>query len=144
VDDTPVQLVKPQTFMNRSEAAIRHVLADAALDPRHDLLVLVDEAALPLGRYRLRARGSHGGHRGLESVEEAVGSREYARLRIGVGPQPPTQPMEDYVLEEFTTGELAVLRDLLPLLCEAVTCWVTDGVEVAMNRYNRRPPPAPD
>jgi PTH1 family peptidyl-tRNA hydrolase len=141
VDGTPVQLLKPQTFMNRSGGAVRHLVADPEFDARRDLLILVDEAALPLGTYRLRPRGSNGGHRGLESVETAVGSREYARLRIGVGPQPATQLMEDYVLEEFTGAELAALRDLLPALCDAVTCWVTEGIEVAMNRFNRRPRP---
>lgn len=142
VAGTPVRLIKPLTYMNRSGSALRSLLSDADFDPPRDLLVLVDEAALPLGRFRLRARGSHGGHRGLESVELALGSREYARLRIGVGPQPPEQPLEDYVLERFAKDELEVLRDLLPELCEAVTCWVTDGTEVAMNRFNRRRRPA--
>jgi PTH1 family peptidyl-tRNA hydrolase len=142
VEGTPVRLIKPLSFMNRSGPALRWLLEDAGFHPPSDLLVLVDEAALPLGRFRLRARGSHGGHRGLESVELALGTREYARLRIGVGPQPPTQPLEDYVLEPFAQDELEALSDLLPELCQAVTCWVSEGIEVAMNRFNRRRRPA--
>jgi PTH1 family peptidyl-tRNA hydrolase len=142
VEGRSVRLIKPLAYMNRSGPALRLLLGDADFDPAHDLLVLVDEAALPLGSFRLRARGSHGGHRGLESVELALGTREYARLRIGVGPQPPAEPLEAYVLERFARDELEVLRDLLPELCQAVTCWVTEGIEVAMNRFNRRRRPA--
>ena len=139
-----VALIKPQTYMNRSGAAIRPLLADSEFDASRDLLVVTDDAALPLGTFRLRARGSHGGHRGLESVEHALRSRDYARLRIGVGPQPETMPMEDYVLEEFTDAELDDLLTLLPTVGEAVACWVTEGIGPAMNTFNRRPrPPEP-
>jgi len=138
VGDAAVALIKPQTYMNRSGAAVRLLLTEPDFDPTHHLLVVTDDAALPLGTFRLRARGSHGGHRGLESVEHALASREYARLRIGVGPQPAGVILEDYVLEEFADAELEELGKLLPELCDAVTCWVTDGVAVAMNRYNKR------
>lgn len=145
VGDVSVALIKPHTYMNRSGAAIRPLLAEPEFDAARQLLVVTDDAALPLGTFRLRARGSHGGHRGLESVEHALGSRGYARLRIGVGPQPASMLMEDYVLEEFSDAELAELAELLPVLGDAVSCWVTDGIGVAMNRFNRRPrPPQPE
>ena len=130
--------------MNRIGAAIRPLLADPEFAAARDLLVVTDDAALPLGTFRLRARGTHGGHRGLESVEHALRSRDYARLRIGVGPQPATMPMEDYVLEEFTDAELDELLTLLPTMGDAVACWATEGIGPAMNRFNRRPqPPEP-
>lgn len=139
VEDTPVLVVKPQTYMNRSGAALRPLLDEPDFDPARHLLILTDDAAIPLGTLRLRARGSHGGHRGLESVETALGSREYCRLRIGVGPQPSGLLMEDYVLEEFSSAELDEIQTLMPTLCDAVTCWITQGIEEAMNRFNRRP-----
>src|SRR5262249_39081645 len=100
---TAVQLVKPSTYMNRSGAVLGPLrAATLPLDPTVDLLVLVDEVALPLGRFRLRAKGSAGGHNGLKSIEGALHTQEYARLRIGVGPLPPEyDDMADYVLEPF-------------------------------------------
>jgi len=111
--------------------------AAGTLDPAVDLLVLVDEVALPLGRFRLRAKGSAGGHNGLKSIEGALRSQEYARLRIGVGPLPPEyEDMADFVLERFLRYEAAVLRPLLEPMTDAVSCWVADGIETAMNRFN--------
>jgi PTH1 family peptidyl-tRNA hydrolase len=125
--------------MNRSGDAMRPLLATSGFDPAHDLLVLVDDLALPLGSLRLRAKGSAGGHNGLESVEDALGSQEYARLRIGVGPLPEdVDDQADYVLANFEPEELTTLASLLPALVDAVECWLTEGVEAAMNRFNRR------
>lgn len=139
VGDAPVTVLKPQTYMNLSGEAIEPLLDRPDFHPAHHLLVLVDEAALPLGTFRLRARGSAGGHNGLESVEQALGSRAYARLRIGVGPVPEeVEDWADYVLAPFPRSEAAVLRDLLPEMMDAVECWVTDGIQRAMNRFNRK------
>jgi len=134
-----VELLKPQTFMNRSGAALAPLKARAGFDPTNDLLVLVDEAALPLGRFRLRARGSPGGHNGLKSIEGALRSSDYARLRIGVGPVPEGyDDLADYVLDRFEPSEMAELEALLDPMAEAVECWLTDGIDTAMNRYNRK------
>ncbi len=134
-----VLLVKPQTYMNLSGRAIRPLLREPGFAPDSDLLVLVDDKALPLGSFRLRAQGSAGGHRGLESVEEALGSRDYARLRIGVGPLPDdVDDWSDFVLAPFRPDELTVIEDLLPTLGEAVECWLDEGIHTAMNRFNRR------
>jgi len=125
--------------MNRSGAALAPLKARAGFDPATDLLVLVDEAALPLGRFRLRARGSPGGHNGLKSIEGSLRSSDYARLRIGVGPVPEGyDDLADYVLDRFEPSEMAELEALLDPMAEAVECWLTDGIDTAMNRYNRK------
>ena len=136
-----VRLVKPQTYMNLSGAALRPYLRREGWSAATDLLVVVDEAALPLGTYRVRANGSAGGHNGLKSIEGAVGSQQYARLRIGVGPPPGRERrggLADYVLDRFGKAEAAEIRELLPRLTEATEAWVSEGAEVAMNRFNRR------
>ena len=115
------------------------LLRSTNVEPSSELLVLVDDLALPLGTFRLRARGSAGGHNGLESVEEAIGSPEYARMRIGVGPLPDdVDDQSEFVLAPFEPQELSTLADLLPTLADAVECWLDDGIVVAMNRFNRR------
>ena len=133
-----VRVLCPTTYMNRSGAALAPLLADPGFDPAHHLLVLVDEVALPLGRYRLRGAGTAGGHNGLKSVEGALRRQDYARLRIGVGPVPPgLADLADYVLAEFSREERETLDALLPTMAEAVECWVEEGIERAMTRFNR-------
>ena len=135
-------LLKPQTYMNLSGDAIEPLLTWPDFDPAHHLLLLVDDSALPLGTFRLRAKGSSGGHNGLESVEQVLGSRAYARLRIGIGPVPQdVGDLADFVLAPFTPTEAATLRELLPEMGDAVECWVTEGIGRAMNRFNRRKTP---
>jgi PTH1 family peptidyl-tRNA hydrolase len=132
-----VAVIKPHTYMNLSGAALRPLLADPAFDPARDLLVLVDDAAIPLGTFRLRARGSAGGHNGLRSVEDTLRSREYARLRVGVGPAPEgTEDLADFVLAPFAQDEVDALAPLWPVMVDAVECWVTDGIDEAMQRFN--------
>jgi PTH1 family peptidyl-tRNA hydrolase len=136
-----VRLVKPQTYMNLSGAALRPYLRRESWNPAADLLVVVDEVALPVGTYRLRANGSAGGHNGLKSVEGALQSQDYPRLRIGVGPPPGRErrgDLAEYVLSPFRKGEAAEVRELLPRMAEATEAWLTDGIEPAMNRFNRR------
>lgn len=134
---TAVKLVKPTSYMNRSGEALRW-LRSPDWDPVSELLVLVDEAALPLGSFRLRASGSAGGHNGLRSIEAELGSRDYARLRIGVGPKPEEYDnLADFVLGRFRPDERETLLGELDRMAEAVTCWAGDGIEAAMNRFNR-------
>ncbi|MBX3148142.1 MAG: aminoacyl-tRNA hydrolase [Gemmatimonadales bacterium] len=138
VDGVAVQLLKPQTYMNRSGAALAELKGSPEFDHARDLLIVVDETALPIGRFRLRAKGSAGGHNGLKSIEGALRSQEYARLRIGVGPVPPGyDDLADYVLDGFTRDEADVLRSLLDPMADAVECWIADGIELAMTRHNR-------
>jgi len=109
-----------------------------AFDPARDLLVLVDDVALDVGRFRLRGAGSAGGHNGLKSVEGVLQRQDYARLRIGVGPRPmDVDDLADFVLDRFTRDERAALDALLDPMAEAVECWLDEGIERAMNRFNR-------
>ena len=135
-----VRLAKPQTYMNLSGAVLRPYLRRETWDRTRDLLVIVDEVALPIGTFRIRARGSAGGHNGLKSIEGALGTQDYARLRVGVGPEDPRRrgDLADYVLSDFGKRDEKVVRELLPTLTEVVECWLTDGAEAAMNRFNRQ------
>ena len=132
----PVVLLQPLTFMNLSGEAL------GAWRERHgreqELLVVSDDVYLPLGTVRIRASGSSGGHRGLESIEVAVGSRDYARLRIGVGEAGNSAELREHVLEEFAPEELPALQESVRLAADAVECWAAEGVSGAMNRFNRR------
>ena len=135
-----VRLVKPQTYMNLSGGALRPYLRREGFRYMKDLLIIVDEVALPVGSFRIRAGGSAGGHNGLKSIEGAVGSQEYARLRIGVGPLDPSRrrgDLADYVLGDFGKSEEKDVRALLPTLTELVDVWVAEGAHKAMNRFNR-------
>ncbi len=133
-----VRLLKPTTYMNRSGAALASLRARPDFDASRDLLVLVDEVALPAGKFRLRGAGSAGGHNGLKSVEAALQRQDYARLRIGVGPKPAgLDDLSDYVLGELTAEEGELIDGLLDPMAEAVECWLAEGIERAMNQFNR-------
>ena len=134
----PVRVLEPQTYMNRSGAAVTPLLALPDFDPSRDLLILVDEVALPLGRFRLRGAGSAGGHNGLKSVEGALRRQDYARLRIGVGPVPPgLDGLTDFVLEPFPAEDREILDALLEPMADAVETWLDQGIEQAMSKHNR-------
>jgi PTH1 family peptidyl-tRNA hydrolase len=130
-----VTVVKPQTYMNRSGEAVRTLLAEGFAAA--DLLVICDDVYLPWGRLRLRRRGGTGGHQGLESILEATGSDEFARLRIGVGPAPPSEELPDYVLAPFDEEERARLPALIDAAAGAAFDAVSEGLTQAMNRWNR-------
>ena len=111
--------------MNRSGAALASLRAEPSFDAARDLLILVDDFQIPLGTYRFRTEGSSGGHNGLKSIEGALQSQQYARLRIGVGPLPPgTEDWADYVLAPFEPEELEQVESLMPRLIEEVEKWV--------------------
>jgi len=132
-----VVLVRPVTFMNRSGSALLGLSGSADFEPARDLMVVVDDAAIDVGRIRIRARGSSGGHNGLKSVEAALGSQEWARMRVGVGPPPEDEDLADWVLEPFATEDEEQVRTLLPDAVEGLRIWIEEGVEAAANRCNR-------
>jgi PTH1 family peptidyl-tRNA hydrolase len=138
VGGQPLRLVKPQTYMNLSGQVLRPYLRRPAWSAASDLLVIVDEVAIPLGTYRLRARGSAGGHNGLRDVERALGSQEYPRLRIGIRPEDPRRVgnLSDFVLSPFGKEERGVVLELLPRLQDAVEIWMREGIVKAMNAHN--------
>jgi PTH1 family peptidyl-tRNA hydrolase len=134
-------LVKPATFMNRSGVAVERVLA-ARGGGASDLVVVLDDAALDLGALRVRERGTHGGHNGLRSLIEVLGSDEFARVRVGIRKGDPPADLAEYVLSEFPEDDVLVVQEMVGLAGDAVECFFRDGAAEAMNRYNgaRREP----
>ena len=134
-------LVKPATFMNRSGVAVERVLAAHAADTA-DLVAVLDDAALDLGTLRVRERGSHGGHNGLRSLIEMLGSDEFARIRVGIRKGEPEGDLAEYVLSEFPEEDVLVVQEMVDLAGDAVECLFREGAGEAMNRFNgaRREP----
>lgn len=136
VEGVDLLVVKPLTYMNRSGAVLAPLREQADFDVARDLLVVVDDVALDPGRARFRASGSAGGHNGLRSVEDSLGTRDYARLRIGVGAVPPGEDMADWVLSSPPREDRQAILGLFPDLLQGVELWLAEGIEAAMNRYN--------
>lgn len=132
-----VHLLQPLTYMNRSGEALLAWREREPDDP-DALLVVTDDVYLPIGRLRVRAGGSSGGHRGLESVEAALGSRAWARLRIGVGAAGDAAALRDHVLDTFDDEEERALAPAIERAADAVECWAAEGVAAAMNRFNAK------
>jgi PTH1 family peptidyl-tRNA hydrolase len=141
VANTKVRLIKPLTYMNLSGAVLKPYLRRPFWAAAKDLMIVVDEVALPLGRYRFRAKGSAGGHNGLKSIEGAVQSQEYSRLRIGIAPEDPARRgvLRDYVLDDFGKQEEAVIRDLMPTFAAALELWTESGIVTVMNKFTGDP-----
>ena len=127
--DETIRLVKPLTYMNRSGAVLAPYRNDPDFNFAKDLLVIVDDVALPVGKFRYRASGSAGGHNGLKSIEAVLQSQEYPRLRIGVGAVPPGEDMADWVLSAFEEEDEKQVRDLFPSITEAVRTWALTRAE---------------
>jgi PTH1 family peptidyl-tRNA hydrolase len=129
------RLVKPMTYMNESGKAVAAWLEWLKLTPA-DLLVIVDDVALPLGQIRLRPEGSSGGHNGLKSIETHVGTDRYARLRCGVDAVPPGWALERWVLSRFEPKQEDALGEMIRTARMAIDCCQSEGIAVAMNRFN--------
>src|SRR5690242_19866949 len=132
-----VLLAKPQTFMNLSGISIRELLEKYGLGPE-DLLVLWDEVQLPWGVLRIGKEGSAGSHNGAQSVISAVGTQRFARLRLGCGPDHPLSSRKEYVLRAMKKAELEVAAEMIGQAGDAVETMLKEGVDTAMNRFNRR------
>ncbi|CAN5742501.1 aminoacyl-tRNA hydrolase [soil metagenome] len=137
IGDHDVVLVEPLTWMNRSGAALVALTQADDFDVARDLLVVVDDIALDPGRIRIRPGGSAGGHNGLKSVEASLNTRDYARMRVGVGAPPPGADMSEWVLSPFGDAEQQQIVELLPDLVDAVRVWIEAGAEAAARQYNR-------
>jgi len=129
-----ILLVKPLTFMNLSGRAVRAILDFYKLSVEQ-VLIVCDDFNLPLGKLRVRTKGSHGGQNGLRNIQEQLGTDAYARLRIGVG-QPAPGDAVDFVLSKFKPGERAATEEAIANAAQAVLVWVRQGVEACMNRFN--------
>ena len=132
-----VLLVKPQTFMNNSGECARPVMDYYHLAPE-EVLVIVDDIALDVGRIRVRGKGSTGGHNGLKSLIQYLGSGDFPRVRLGVGAKPPQMDLADYVLGHFPTVDLAAVRESVKTAADAAELWAAEGTEAAMNRFNKK------
>jgi PTH1 family peptidyl-tRNA hydrolase len=131
-----LMLLKPLTFMNLSGTCVAKAARNRVSRPEH-IVVVTDEIQLPLGAVRIRQEGSHGGHNGLRSVIEHLGTQAFPRLRIGVGQKKAGQDLSDHVLSTFTPDEKADVERAIKAAADAVLCCVTEGVATAMNRFNK-------
>lgn len=135
-DGEKILLVKPQTYMNRSGQALQSLLRYLPVEAE-DLVVVHDDLDLPFGRIRIRRQGSAGGNRGMLSVLAALGERAFVRLRIGIGRPPPAIDPADFVLQSFSPDEAGRLNDIVCKAAEAVECFVEEGAQRAMEKFNR-------
>jgi PTH1 family peptidyl-tRNA hydrolase len=130
-----VLLVKPLTFMNRSGIAVDGLLASRGVSPG-DVVAVVDDAALELGELRVRERGSHGGHNGLRSLIDVMGTEDFPRVRVGIRRGELPDDLAEFVLSEFPEEDVLVVQEIVGLAADAVECLLRDGAAPAMNRFN--------
>ena len=128
-------LLKPTTYMNLSGRSVQAAMGFYQL-PAEQVLVVLDDVALPAGKIRVRAGGSSGGHNGLKDIERMLGTSQYPRLRIGVDAPPPCVPQRDYVLGRFAPEQRKLADAAVERACEATVVWIEKGVAVAMNQFN--------
>jgi len=132
-----ILLAKPETFMNLSGMAVRELAEKYELRPESDLMVIYDELDLPLGKIRIRERGSSAGHNGMKSIIGALGTQEFLRIRLGIAP-------EKKILKPFRKAQLKIVDEMLDLAVEAVNVTIKQDRAAAMNRFNRRDEPEED
>lgn len=140
IGNEEVLLAKPETYMNLSGMSVRELTQKYEAGEK-DLLVIYDELDLPLGRVRIRERGSSAGHNGMQSIINALQSQEVPRLRMGIAPESPGKGGAKYVLSPFRKSQLAVVDEVLDTAANAAEMILQDGIAAAMNRFNRKGPP---
>ncbi|MCA9794368.1 MAG: aminoacyl-tRNA hydrolase [Candidatus Eremiobacteraeota bacterium] len=128
-------LLKPRTYMNLSGEAVHWLATSRSLRPEQ-IMVVLDDFSLPLGRLRVRAGGSSGGHNGLKDINAKLGTTDYPRLRMGIGPVPDGQDPADFVLEDFTPDEQEQVAGMLSRACDCLEVWLGQGVEAAASGFN--------
>ncbi|MEW6001651.1 MAG: aminoacyl-tRNA hydrolase [Nitrospirota bacterium] len=135
INGEDVILIEPLLYMNRSGIVIKDILSEFKIPPEK-LIVIHDDLDSEIGRLRIRRKGSSGGHKGVESVIENIESKDFARLKIGIG-RDPTMSSEDYVLSKFRKDDLPLVKAAVERAADAITSIIQDGLEKAMNVYNR-------
>jgi peptidyl-tRNA hydrolase, PTH1 family len=139
IADTPVVLAKPETYMNLSGLSVRELVDEHQVDVKQDLIVIYDELDLPFGTIRIRQRGGTAGHNGMESIQGALGTDEFLRIRLGIAPEHKVNDGAKFVLTPFRKAQDAILDEMLGAAAQAVEVIVKEGPAAAMNRFNRKP-----
>jgi PTH1 family peptidyl-tRNA hydrolase len=134
-----VVLAKPETFMNLSGASVSELVREYEAKPEEDLILLYDELDLPFGTLRVRPRGRSAGHNGVQSIIGALGTQEFTRVRLGIGPDHAVGDGARYVLSQFKKAQLEAVSAVLDQASDAVGVILSEGVQAAMNRFNRKP-----
>ncbi len=134
IDAHPLLLIEPLLYMNLSGRVIKKVLRRFSIIPEH-LITIHDDLDIQIGKLKIKKKGSSGGHKGIESIIQHIGSQEFIRLKVGIGREDKS-PAEDYVLSKFKRHEIPIIRQMIHTAANAVDTIVTDGVERAMNRFN--------
>ncbi len=135
IENQLIELVKPQTFMNLSGESV-NCLLKKTIRNRKSLIVISDDLALPLGKIRIRPGGSAGGHNGLKSISECLGTQEFKRLRMGIQPEHPISDTKRFVLENFSKNDLEIVEKVLEQSAEAIKSIIIDGIDRAMAKHN--------
>lgn len=138
IEGQKVILAKPQTYMNLSGESLRELVDFYKIDVETELIVIYDDISLEPGQLRIRAKGSAGGHNGIKSLIAHLGTQEFCRVKVGVGEKPKGYDLADYVLGHFSKAERACVEEAFARAADAVVRMMTDGVEYAMNSYNRK------
>ena len=139
IGSEPVVLVKPETYMNLSGLSVRELVAEHQVDVKSELIVVYDELDLPLGTIRIRQRGGTAGHNGMESIQGALGTDEFLRVRLGIAPDRKVADGAKYVLTPFRKSQEKVVDEIVAKATEAVEMIVKEGPGPAMNEFNRKP-----
>ncbi len=134
-DNEKLVLLKPITFMNLSGRAVQSAMAFYQLSPE-DVMIVLDDVALPCGKIRIRSGGSSGGHNGLKDIKRALGTDQYPRLRVGIDAPPPRVPQRDYVLGRFSEEQKKAIEPAYVRAADAMVTWIEKGIGAAMNQFN--------
>ncbi len=141
IGNQEILLAKPETYMNLSGMSVLELVRKYEVEPEKDLIVIYDELDLPLGMIRVRARGSSAGHNGMQSIINALQTEELARIRIGVAPDDPRKGGAKYILAPFRKSQMVAVDEALDLTAQAVNVALSEGILIAMNRFNRKNKP---
>ena len=136
IGEEPVVLAKPETFMNLSGVSVRELVEKLGIRPETDLIVIYDDLDLPIGKLRIRQKGSAGGHNGIKSIISTLGADEFLRIRVGIQPDRPTGNARDFVLSRVAKADRDLLVQAEEIAAKAVETLVADGIEKAMAAYN--------